>query len=212
MPPPTSTSTAAAPWWQRRSPSLLVFLAVLAVLGLATVAMASQVADVLPEVARDQLGEDKWTDPLGVELNSGFQVGRIPDCAAGAVTRIALWDAESEPYWEVTGPPIPMTAFFVGAVPTGFTEVVKYREPPSAAVVRLVVFRRIGGVAGIRYQASQLRSKFVVAGQPLTSYTIEGFQDEEVCGGSSGRSGTGIDTPSVTDPALDLVTTTTLPG
>lgn len=208
---PSPTSTPAEHWWQRRSPSLLVFLAVLAVLGVATVAVAGQVADVLPEVAKDQLGEDQWKDPLGVELVSEFQIAHIPDCAAGAVTRIALWDAESEPYWEVTGPPTPMTSFAVGAPPAGFTEVVKYREPPAGGVLRLVVFRRVGGAAGIRYKTSQLRSKRVVAGKALTAYTVEGFQKEEVCGDSPVDTGTGPDT-SVTDPALDPVTTTAVPG
>lgn len=209
---PSPTSTRAAHWWQRRPASSLVFLAVLAVLGLATVAVAGQVADVLPEVAKDQLGEDQWTDPVGVELVSGFQVVHIPDCAAGAVTRIALWDAKSKPYWEVAGPPTPMTSFFVGVAPTGFLEVVKFREPPTGAVLRLVVFRRVGGVAGIRYKTSQLRTKRVVSGKKLTSYTVEGFQKSEVCGDSPADTRIETETPTETEPTVDLVTTTTLPA
>lgn len=204
--------TSAAHWWQRRSASSLVFLAVLSVLGLATMAVAGQVVDVLPEVAKDQLGEDQWTDPLGVELMSGFQVVHIPDCAAGSVTRIALWDAESKPYWEVAGPPTPMASFFVGAAPKGFLEVVKYREPPRGGVLRLVVFRRVGGVAGIRYKTSQLRSKRVVSGRNLRTYTVDGFQKSEVCGGTPADTRIDSETPTETDPPVDLITTTTLPG
>ncbi len=179
-----STPTPDAPWWQRRSPSLLVFVGLLAVLALSAIVLAGQVAEVLPEVPKDRLGVDSWTDPIGVERNSGLQIGRIPDCAAGSVTRIALWDEDSEPYWEVAGPPTPMTAFYVGVLPGGFTEVEPYREPPAGALVRLVVFRRVGGPAGIRYQASQLRTGYVMAGRPLVSYTVEGFQAEPVCGGA----------------------------
>lgn len=178
----TRPPTPDAAWWQRRSPSTLVFLGVFLVLAVATVVVARQVADVLPEVPKDQLGDDNWAEPLGVELNSGFQVGRLPDCAAGSVTRIALWDADSNPYWEVSGPATPMNAFYIGVLPGGFTEVEPYREPPPGELVRLVVFRKVGGAAGLRYRTSQLRTGFVMSGRPLTSYTVEGFQSEQLCG------------------------------
>ena len=70
-----------------------------------TVMLTRQAVDVLPEVGRDQLGEDNWADPLGVHLAGPLQVARVPDCAAGAFTRLVLWDPMSDPYWEVEGPP-----------------------------------------------------------------------------------------------------------
>lgn len=195
---PSPTSTPAPSWWHRRGPSLLVLTAFVAVLALVTVAMAGQVVDVLPEVAKDQLGEDRWEDPLGVERSGEFQIGHIPACAEGPITRIVLWDSESEPYWEVAAPvPTPLKAFIVGVTPGGFAEVVPYREPPIGRVLRLVAFRRVGGPVGIRYRTSQLRSGRLVSGAALTSYTVEGFQDEPVCS----------DSPASDDPA---VTTTTV--
>ena len=163
-------------------PSFLVFLAVVGVVGIATVAVGVQVADVLPEVGKDQLGQDVWTDPVGLEGAGGLAVAHIPDCAAGAVTRIALWDADSTPYWEVAGPATPLSSFFVGAAPAGFTVVTPYAEPPPGTVLRLVVFRKLGGVAGIRYKGSQLRENRVVSGNPLSRYTIAGYQTAKVCG------------------------------
>jgi hypothetical protein len=213
------TSTPDAPWWQQRSPSLMVFIALFVVLAGATVVVAGQVADVLPEVPKDQLGQDRWADPIGVERNPAVQIGRIPDCAAGAVTRIVLWDEDSEPYWEVTGPPTPMAAFYVGVLPPGFTEVEPFREPPEDALVRLVVFRRVGGAAGMRYKSSQLRTGYVMAGRPLTSYTVEGFQTAEVCGGAPDTvrdDGTGSGTDAAGDGSTTATTadatTTTVPG
>ncbi len=163
-------------------PSFLVFLAVVTAVGLATVVVGVQVADVLPEVGKDQLGQDVWTDPVGLESAGGVAVAHIPDCSAGAVTRIALWDANSNPYWEVAGPATPLSSFFVGAAPAGFTLVKPYTKPPPGAVLRLVVFRKVGGVAGIRYRESQLRKSRVVSGNPLARYTIAGYQDAKVCG------------------------------
>src|SRR5690606_35282802 len=100
-----------------RLPSVLVLLAVLAVSTVAVLVMTDTATDVLPEVGRDRLGEDNWEDPLGIELAGGFQVGRVPDCAAGAFTRIVLWNPDSEPYWEVEGPATPLNTFLVGVPP-----------------------------------------------------------------------------------------------
>lgn len=186
----------------------MVFLGVFLVLALATVVVARQVAEVLPEVPKDLLGDDRWSEPLGVELNEGFQIGRLPDCAAGSVTRIVLWDADSEPYWEVTGPATPMTAFYVGVLPGGFTEVEPIREPPPGALLRLVVFRKVGGPVGIRYRESQLRDGFVMSGRPLTSYTVEGFQTEDLCADGQGDDS---DDPASDDVGVGDVTTT-VPG
>jgi hypothetical protein len=170
-----------AHWWGRRWPSLAVLLVLLAVAGLVTVGLAGRAAEVLPEVGRDQLGEDNWTDPLGIHLAADFQVARVPDCAAGAFTRLVLWSPESEPYWEVEGPPTPLTSFLVGVAPEGFATVTAYRDPPPGEVLRLVAFRRDGGPVGIRYQATDLRPTRVVSGNPLTRFTIEGFQTARVC-------------------------------
>ncbi len=196
------SSAAPAPpalhWWQRRGPSVLVLLLVLGGMGIFTLAAAARVADVLPDVPKDQLGDDTWDNPLGLEQAGAFQVAHIPDCAAGAITRIVLWDADSEPFWEITGPATPMTSFVVGVLPAGFTEVVPYRAPPSGTVLRLVAFPQLGGTAGIRYQAGQLRVGRVVSGKPLSRYTVSGFQTAEVCGQES--SGTGSSTTSTTVP------------
>ena len=194
--------------------SLLVLAVVLAAVGLTTVAVFSQVADVLPEVARDQLGEDRWTDPLGLELAGPFQIAHLPDCAAGSITRIVLWDAESNPYWEVAGAPTPLTTFVVGATPTGFVELTPYREPPSGTVLRLVAFRRIGGATGIRYRASELKTERVVSGSALTTYTIEGFQLEPVCSDSPADTGDDLDPleTTIVEAGVATSTTTTVPG
>lgn len=170
------------PWWQGRTPSLVLLLVVVGGLGLATMAVGSQVFDVLPEVGKDQLGQDLWNDPIGLEDADGIAIAHIPDCASGAVTRIALWDADSKPYWEVAGLATPLTAFFVGVAPSGFTEIAPYVKPPPGTVLRLVVFRKVGGAAGIRYVQGQLRTNRVVSGNPLSRYTISGFQTAKVCG------------------------------
>lgn len=152
---------------------MFVFLVVIAAVGLLAMAMARTVADVLPEVARDQLGEDRWEEPIGIELRGQFQVGHVPDCAAGPITRIVLWDADSTPYWEVTGPAKPLKTFVVGGPPDGFETVVDYREPPAEAMLRLVVFRSTGGAAGIRFERASLRDERVVSGTPLRTYKSE---------------------------------------
>ena len=194
-------------WWQRRLPSVATFAAVVAVMGFVTLGVGKRVADVLPDVGKDHLGSDAWEEPLGLHLGGGFQVARIPDCAAGAITRIALWDASSRPYWEVTGSPTPLTSFVVGVAPEGFTEVVRYRDPPPAAVLRLVAWRRDGGPIGIRYRANDLVDNRVVALTPLQRFTISGFQTARVCGDGEGDQAT--TTTSTTLPAEVGITSTT---
>jgi hypothetical protein len=147
--------------------------------------MANTATKVLPEVGKDRLGADNWTDPIGLELANGFHVGRVPDCAAGAFTRFVLWNADSEPYWEVVGPATPLNTFLVGVAPEGFTTLTPFEDPPRGEVLRLVAFRRDGGAVGIRYEASELREARVVSGNPLVPYTIDGFQDAEVCSSGS---------------------------
>lgn len=178
VPPPPSERR----WWQRRGPSTAVFVVVLAVVGIITVAVAGEVAGVLPEVGKDQLGGDGWQAPLGLERVEQLQLAHIPNCATGQITGIVLWDADSEPYWEVTGPPTAFPSFVVGVTPNGFTEVTPYRAPRGDEVVRLVVFRRSGGPIGIRYRADQLRVGRVVSGNPLQRFTGSGFQTADVCG------------------------------
>ena len=181
MPEPTP---AARPWWQRRFPSFLVFVAVIGVIAIATAAVGRDVVDVLPEVGKDHLGQDRWTEPLGIEDSGDVDIARLPDCASGSVTRIVLWDANSKPYWEVSGPATEMTAFYIGLPPKGFTQITPYRKPPAGAVMRLVAFRAEGEVAGIRYKDSDLRKDRVVSGNPLQRFTISGFQTAKVCSGS----------------------------
>jgi hypothetical protein len=180
-----------------------VLLAVLAVTGLVTVGLAGRAAEVLPEVGRDQLGEDNWTDPLGMHLAADFQVARVPDCAAGAFTRLALWSPASEPYWEVEGPPTPLTSFLVGVAPEGFTTVTPYQDPPPGEVLRLVAFRRDGGPVGIRYQATDLRPTRVVSGNPLVRFTIEGFQTARVCEDAEATADGPPDGPPDGTPGVD---------
>lgn len=177
-------------WWQQRGPSILVFVLVLTLVAAAVVVMSGRVADVIGQVPKDELGEDHWTDQLGVELAGGLQIAQVPECAADPITRIALWDADSNPYWEVAGPPTPLTFFVVGAAPSGFTEVEPYRAPPDDELLRLVVFRRVGGVAGMRFRAIDLVDGKVISGSPIRTYTREGFRKEKVC-----------DTPSKPEPS-----------
>jgi hypothetical protein len=192
---------AAAPepshWWGRRLPSVLVLVAFLALTTFAVVSITSRATEVLPEVGKDRLGADNWSDPLGIQLTNGFQVGRIPDCAAGAFTRFVLWNPDSEPYWEVVGPPTPINTFLVGVAPEGFTTLTDFRDPPVGEVLRLVAFRRDGGAVGVRYRATDLRTTRVVSGNPLAPYTVEGFQTARLCGTGAGESG------DEDDPAAD---------
>jgi hypothetical protein len=182
----SSPSDAPARWWHGRTPSLVIFVVVVALAGMATLAMTREVAEVLPEVGRDQLGDDRWEDPVGVELVDGLQIGHVPDCASGSVTRIVLWDADSEPLWEVEGPPTALQSFFIGMTPQEFTEVVPYREPPADELVRLVVFHRSGAVAGLRYDGISLREDRVMSGNPLRRFTVEGFLTARICGRPDG--------------------------
>jgi hypothetical protein len=174
-----------AHWWGQRLPSVAILGLVLASTAVAILVMANTATKVLPEVGKDRLGADNWTDPIGLELANGFHVGRVPDCAAGAFTRFVLWNADSEPYWEVVGPATPLNTFLVGVAPEGFTTLTPFEDPPRGEVLRLVAFRRDGGAVGIRYEASELREARVVSGNPLVPYTIDGFQDAEVCSSGS---------------------------
>jgi hypothetical protein len=182
VPNPRKFQLKEAHWWRRRSWSLLVLAVLLLGIGGLAFKAAFDVSEALPEVGRDARGEDPWTDPIGLEKAGAFAIAHLPDCAAGPIVRIALWDESSKPYWEVSGPPQPLTQFVVGVTPEGFTEEVKFRAPPRGAVLRLVVIRRVKGPAGVRYQESDLRSKRVVAMLPLTRFTVEGFQTADVCG------------------------------
>lgn len=176
------SSSPQLPWWQRRLPSLLVFCLVLGAMGVASMILWRNVSEVLPDVGKDKQGEDPWTDPVGVEKVGQFQVVHIPDCAAAPVVRIELWDERSEPYWEVSGPATPMSSFAIGAVPEGFTVDTPYRRPPADAVLRLAVVRKVKGVAGVRFQTSDLRTGYVASGQPISRYLLEDFQTGSVCG------------------------------
>ena len=184
------SSSPQLPWWQRRWPSLFVFCLVLGAMGVASMVLWRNVSDVLPDVGKDKQGEDPWTDPVGVEKVGGFQVVHIPDCAAAPVVRIELWDEQSEPYWEVSGPATPMASFAIGAVPEGFTVDTPYRQPPANAVLRLAVVRKVKGVAGVRFQTSDLRTGYVASGQPISRYLLEDFQTGSVCGDQDGATTT----------------------
>lgn len=197
----------------------MIFLLVLAVISVLAAITARQVTGVLPEVARDQLGEDRWAEPLGVEPAGDFTVGHVPDCAAGPITRIVLWDADSKPYWEVAGPAKPLTDFVVGVTPEGFLPVVPFEEPPSGAVLRLIAFRSIGGAAGIRYTGLDLKPGRVISGKPITSYTLDGFKNALVCTGSvvDSRPGAAGDPAATTVPGVPAapdgdVPSTSVPG
>lgn len=164
---------------------MMVLAVVLVVLVGGTVLAFKGVLSVIGEVPKDRLGADPWNATLGVERVDPFQIVHVPDCAAGSVTRIVLWDANSKPYWEVAGPPSPMTSFVVGGTPKGFTVVVPYRQPARGAIVRLVAFRRAGEPVGLRYRAVDLVTGRVVALPSLSRFSREGFQTAEVCGDDS---------------------------
>ena len=188
-------------WWLRRGPSGLVLLVVLGLFGLAVVVLGGRVLEVLPSVGKDKAGEDPWTDPIGLESVRGFQVGHIPDCAAGAVSRIVLWDEDTNPYWSVSGPATPMTTFSVGATPEGFRLDTPYSKPPAGSTLRLVVFRRGRPPAGIRFERADLVENRVVAMDPLQRFTVSGFQDADVCG-----------TEDTSTQRPGVVSTTSMPG
>jgi hypothetical protein len=205
---PTTPETPRPSWWHRRWPSALVFAAVLGVMVLASIAIWSNVSDILPDVGKDKQGQDPWNDPVGIEKVGVFQVVHIPDCAAAPVVRIALWDEESRPYWEVSGPATPMESFAIGATPEGFTEDKAYEKPPAGSVLRLVVFRKVKGIAGVRYQDEDLRTGRVVSGTPSSRYTVAGFQTGQMCGDDADAS-----EGSTTSPGADgEATATTAPA
>lgn len=202
--------TPSPPWWRQRTPSVLTLVALLVVLGVATLLVARSVAEVLPDIGSDHLGEDSWDDPLGLYVPAGFQVARVPDCAAGSFTRIVLWDADSNPFWEVSGPPTALSQFVVGAEPEGFTTTVDYQDPPADAVLRLVAFRRNGGPVGLRFTADDLSDTRVVSGSPLRRFTVSGFQSADVCDDDGDPvDDDGIVRPDLSRPTspLDLDTT-----
>lgn len=186
---------------------MLVFSAILLVMALASLTLWGDLSDVLPSVGKDKQGEDPWKDPIGVEKVGVFQVAHIPDCAAAPVVRIALWNEQSEPYWEVSGPATPMESFAIGATPEGFEEVHAYEKPPADAVLRLVVFRKVKGVAGVRFQNADLRTGYVASGTPISRYEVDKFQVGSVCGDDGEKSEGGEDADG--DPAS---TTTTVPA
>lgn len=171
-------------WWRRPGPSISVLLAVVVLALLGILVVGSRVGDTLPEVGLDDAGEDRWKDPLAVqELAEDLYLAVIPECAAGPITRIALWDVNSEPYWEVSGPPRPLTEFLVGFPVEGFETEVEYEAPPDDALVRLVVFRRVGAPVGLRYRPSDLANGKLMSGVPLRSYTKDGWLAAGVCPG-----------------------------
>jgi hypothetical protein len=188
---------------------VLVFALVVGAMVIASTVLWSNVADVLPDVGKDRQGEDPWEDPVGMEKVGVFQLARIPDCAAAPVERIELWDEDSNPYWQVAGPPTPMATFAVGVTPEGFTEIEPYTEPPADAVLRLVVVRSVKGVAGVRYLIDDLQEGYAVVGVPRTRYAVEDFQTGDVCGGDEDEDGP--EDGSTTVPGDDA-SATTQPG
>lgn len=204
----SSVSSRRVPWWHRRGPSVAVFALVVGAMVIVSTVLWSNVAEVLPDVGKDRQGEDPWEDPIGMEKVGVFQLARIPDCAAAPVERIELWDEDSNPYWQVAGPPTPMATFAVGVTPEGFTEIEPYTEPPADAVLRLVVVRSVKGVAGVRYLAEDLQEGYAVVGIPRSRYLVEDFQTGDVCGGEEdGEEGDGSSTTLPADGA-----STTVPG
>jgi hypothetical protein len=180
------------PWWQRKGPSGLVFVFVVVALLFATASAFSDVADVLPDVGKDQQGDDPWTDQLGVEKVGIFQIAHIPDCAAAPLKGIELWDEDSNAYWKVRapkGPGTPMATFAVGATPEGWEVVEPYEEPPADAILRLIVVRSVKGVAGVRYQKADLRSGYAVLGVPASRFEVADFASGEFCDDGTGEDG-----------------------
>jgi hypothetical protein len=169
-------------------------------MAIAGLVLWGQISAVVPEVGQDKQGADPWLDPVGVEKVGPFQVAHIPDCAAAPVVRIELWDEESKPYWRVVGPPTPLASFAIGAVPEGFLEELAYDPPPRDAVQRLVVVRKVKGVAGVRFEESDLRTAYVATGLPLRRYPVEDFKTGSVCGGDGEE---GEDTDGGTAPVIE---------
>src|SRR4051794_37055820 len=135
------------PWRERKVPSVLVFIVLLLVVALITVALAVRLKSSLSHVGRDRVGTDPWTNSIGVmKTKSGFLVAQVPECAQAPVERIALWDGNSKPLWEVAGPAVPMPAFVIGVAPPGFKTIHPYHQSPASTLLRLVVVRRLAGV------------------------------------------------------------------
>lgn len=190
--PPTGEAEAVTsgrdrhrPWWHRPGPSLGLLAVLIAFVVGVVLVYGGRMVEMLPDVGLDETGIDTWVDPLAVqELPEGLLLAIIPDCAADPITRIVLWDARSEPLWEVSGPPRPVTEFFVGNPIDGFETRVELQEVPDDELVRLVVFRRVGPPVGLRYRTVDLASGKVMGGSPLRSYTREGWADAGVCPGA----------------------------
>lgn len=176
-------------WWQRRGPSVIAFLAVFAVIGVAAIALTLRVSDVLPGVGQDVDGTDPWNDPIGVEATGDFQVARVPTCASAPIFKILLWDDKATPLWEVSGPAVALQSFVVGVAPDGFKVETPYRKPVTGSLVRLIVIRRLKGPAGVRYRATDLRKGRVVALPTLSTFTVDGFLGADVCGASAESGG-----------------------
>lgn len=208
-----------APWYRQARWSVLTVLGLVVVLALVGVLLARSVSSALPVVGRDKLGEDPWTDPIGIEQAGPFQVAHVPDCSAGPIVRIMLWDNDSNPYWQVSGPPTAMPTFAVGATPAGWTVDVPYTTPRRGAIVRLVIIRTVKGAAGVRFTATDVVAKRVVSMLPLTRFTIAGYQTADVCGaaGKAKKSGDQVTSTVPTDAAAGTTTPsagapTTVPG
>jgi len=189
MPSRADRPSDGVPWWQTRSGSIGALVAALVVLGLLAALLGSRVSGALSDVGRDADGTDPWTDPVGLEpVKGGFLVGRVPDCAAAPITRISVWDQDSKPIWDVAGPPTALPAFIVGVAPNGFRELTPYEKPADGTLVRLVVNRRLLGVAGVRYSADDLGQGKVTSYYEGAYHTFSrsGFQGADVCKRPSG--------------------------
>jgi hypothetical protein len=197
---PSTESRRRLPWWQRRWPSILVLCLVLAAMGIVALVSWTRVTEVVPDVGKDKQGVDPWEDPLGVEPVGQFQIVHIPDCAAAPVVGIELWDDDSQPYWAVSGPPSVMNSFAIGATPEGFTVDTPFTAPPANAVLRLAVVRSVKGVAGVRFETSDLREGYVASGEPISRYGLDDFRTGAVCGDEDEASSAGATTTTTTVP------------
>jgi hypothetical protein len=171
-------------WWQTRSGSVGALVLALVVVGLLAALLAARVSGALSDVGRDADGTDPWIDPIGLEpVKGGFLVGRVPDCASAPITRITVWDQDSKPIWDVTGPPTALPAFIVGVAPNGFRVVTPYEKPADDTLVRLIVNRQLLGVAGVRYAADDLgRGKVTTYYEgAYHTFSRSGFQGAAVC-------------------------------
>lgn len=171
-------------WWERRSGAMGLFVLALVVLALLAALLGGRVSGVLSDVGRDEGGTDPWSDSLGVEpVAGGYLVAHVPDCGTAPIVRIALWDQDSQPLWEVTGPPTALASFFVGSAPKGFHVVTPYEKPSNGETVRLVIERQIAGVAGVRYANVDLGKGHVSTYYEgaYHTYSHAGFQSADVC-------------------------------